>query len=258
MLRNVRGLIGYGIHATDGNIGKVYDFYFDNQSWCIRYMVVNTGGWLSGRHVHIASAVLEKPDWEKEIFPVSITKDQIMRSPDTNMNEPISRQYEHELHEYYGWPKYWEYGPAMAEVEEEEEKEEKNTGKENVEDPHLQSIKNVNGYHIHASDGQIGHVTDFIVDDESWNIRYIVVDTRNWLPGKKVLVSPHWIESVSWPDSEVFVDLLREVIKSSPEFDPFAPVNRDYEHRLYDYYGRRKYWTEKVRDIVENEHKFTK
>jgi uncharacterized protein YrrD len=277
MLRNAKELIGYDIHATDGNIGKVYDFYFDDQSWCIRYMVVNTGGWLSGRHVLIASAALGKPNWGKEIFSVSLTKEQVRHSPNTNMHEPISRQHEHELHEYYGWPRYWEHEPltaemsiaeeeyeVMAEVKEEEEEEERqreeeNTREENAKhDSNLQSVKDVTGYHIHAADGQVGHVADFVVDDESWAIRYIVVDTRNWLPGKKVLVSPHWIESVNWSDSEVFVELSREVIKSSPEFDPSAPVNRDYEDRLYDYYGRRKYWTETVRDIVEEEHKFTR
>jgi uncharacterized protein YrrD len=272
MLKNVKELIGYDIHATDGNIGEVYDFYFDDQSWCIRYMVVNTGRWLSGRRVLIASAALGKPDWGKEIFSVSLTREQVRHSPNTNIHEPISRQHEHELHEYYGWPRYWGYGTldtemaiaeaeyeAMAAVEEEEkEGEEENTKDEEAKDSHLQSMKDVTGYHIHAADGQIGHVADFVVDDESWAIRYIIVDTRNWLPGKKVLVSPHWTESVNWSDSEVFVELSREAVKSSPEFDPSAPVNRDYEDRLYDYYGRRKYWTEEVRSIVEKEHKFMK
>jgi hypothetical protein len=109
-------------------------------------------------------------------------------------------------------------------------------------DPHLRSVGEVAGYHIEASDGEIGHIEDFIFDDETWKIRYVVVDTKNWLPGRKVLVSPLWVEDVSWRKRRVRVDLTQEEIKSSPEYDPTAPVNRQYEERLYDYYGRPRYW----------------
>jgi hypothetical protein len=107
---------------------------------------------------------------------------------------------------------------------------------------HLRSTREVIGYNIQASDGEIGHVEDFIVDDETWIIRYMVVNTRDWLPGKKVLVAPRWIEKVTWAESKVYVELTRESVKNSPEFDPSAPVNREYETKLYDYYGRPKYW----------------
>jgi stress response protein YsnF len=265
MLRSIQKLYGYKIHATDGNIGEVYDFYFDDQFWVIRYLVVETGGWLSGRRVLISSSAMKQPDWEKRIFPVSLTREQVRKSPSTNMHLPISRQHERELHEHYGLPPYWkhdflnyEMGTAEAEyavmaeiqqeVEEEEAMAEVEKREEEIieeeEDSHLQSLEDVTGYHIHATDGQIGHLDDLIVDDENWAIRYMAVDTRNWLPGKKVLVSPHWIEKVSWADSEVYVDLSRETVRNSPEFDHNAPVNRDYEDRLHDYYGRRKYWAE--------------
>ncbi|MGQ9572218.1 MAG: PRC-barrel domain-containing protein [Dehalococcoidia bacterium] len=113
--------------------------------------------------------------------------------------------------------------------------EEEEARRRESEDPHLRSVKEVTGYHIQATDGEIGHVEDFILDDEDWVIRYMVVDTRNWLPGKKVLVAPGWVENIDWSESKVAVGLSREEIKDSPEYDPSAPVNREYEVRLYDY-----------------------
>jgi hypothetical protein len=109
-------------------------------------------------------------------------------------------------------------------------------------DSHLRSVQEVAGYHIQATDGEIGHVEDFILDDETWMLRYVVVDTRNWLPGRKVIVPPSWVESVDWANRKVSVDFTREEVRTSPEYDPAAPVNREYEVRLYDFYGRPKYW----------------
>jgi hypothetical protein len=114
-------------------------------------------------------------------------------------------------------------------------------GKESA-DSHLRSTDEVTGYHIEAADGEIGHVKDFIVDDETWAIRYLEIDTRNWLPGKKVLLSPQWINNVSWPQSKVYVDLTRETIQNSPEWDDTIPVTREYEYRLHEYYARSPYW----------------
>lgn len=111
---------------------------------------------------------------------------------------------------------------------------------DNEPDNHLRSSKSVIGYDIQARDGKIGHVEDFIVDDQTWMINYMIVDTRNWLPGKKVIISPHWVEAVHWAISEVKVDLLKETVENSPEYDPSAPINQDYEDKLYDYYGRPK------------------
>ena len=113
---------------------------------------------------------------------------------------------------------------------------------EGPEENHLRSIKEVTGYHIQASDGEIGHVEDFVVDDKIWALRYIVVDTRNWLPSRKVLVSPQWAATVDWAEQKLWVDLSTDNIKNSPEYDPAAPINRGYERTLYDYYGRPVYW----------------
>jgi hypothetical protein len=240
VMRSLKDLHGYTIQAADGDIGKVDDFTFDDQTWTVRYLVADTGNWLVGRRVLLSPVSLGHPDWEKRAFPVGLTKEQVENSPTIAADRPVSRQVEAQLHAYYGWRPYWSStaaaAVAQARVESAEEIAEKS-------DPHLRSVREVSDYHIQANDGEIGHVDDFIAAEEDWVIRYMVVDTRNWLPGKRVLVAPTWVEKVSWRERKVHVNLSRNMIKDSPEFDPSAPVNREYELRLYDYYGRPKYWT---------------
>jgi len=254
MLRSIKYLHGYTIQATDGDMGEVYEFYFDDEAWTVRYVVVETGTWLSGRRVLISPAVLGQPNTDAEKLPVSLTRDQIKSSPEIDTDKPISRQKERELNAYYGWPAYWAgegpvgynqgvaesytSGPVLA-----EEEPATREGQEPQDNIHLRSTREVIGYYIQASDGEIGHVQDFVVDDQTWEIRYMVIDTRNWWPGKEVLVAPQWIEKVSWEEEKVYVDLTRESVKNSPEFDNLSAVNRDYENKLYEHYRRRKYWS---------------
>lgn len=255
MLRSTNKLHGYAIHATDGDIGKVDEFYFDDEKWTIRYLVVDTGSWLTGRRVLLSPAALGQPDWDRRILPVKLTRQQVHDSPDIDTDKPISRRQEIELYKYFGWSAYWVgdpllgdpnlgpgpiglYPAAVAALA----KSEEGAAPQGGGDPHLESTRDVIGYHIQAADGEIGHVEDFVVDDESWVLRYIVADTRNWLPGKKVLLAPQWVGKVSWAASKVHVDLLRERIRHSPPYHSAEPVTREYEIRLYDYYGRPKYW----------------
>ena len=243
MLRSVRSLGGFSIGAKDGEIGKVHSFLFDDRSWAIRYLVIDTGGWLPGRKVLIAASALDRPDWRAHIFPVALTRQQVKDSPDIDTNKPVSRQREAELHKYYNWAPYWGtgYGAAVFAIppveEEQEPSEEAAKG-----NPNLRSTREVIGYRIHATDGQIGHVEDFIISDEDWVIRYMVIDTRNWLGGRSVLVSPEWVAEIRWQEQEVRVDVSRQRIEDCPPYDPSAPVNREYEVQMYDYYGRPKYW----------------
>ncbi|MBN1218317.1 MAG: PRC-barrel domain containing protein [Anaerolineae bacterium] len=240
MLRSVKELNGYTIQATDGRIGKVSGFYFDDAMWTIRYLVVDTGPWLFGRKVLITALALGQPDWASHLLPVGLTKELVESSPDIDLARPVSRQLEVKLHEHYDWQPYW-WALAQGAVPP-PSKVQKEVVRVAEGDPYLRSTQEVVGYHIAALDGEVGHVEDFIVDDETWAIQYMVVDTRNWLPGKKVLVAPAWIEKVEWAESKVYVDLHQETIKNSPEYNPSAPVNRAYEERLYDFYGRPKYW----------------
>ena len=247
MLRTASHLKGTSIAATDGEIGSVQDLYFDDHSWTIRYLVVDTGTWLPGRQVLISPRSIMTVTDEARI-PVSLTKSQVENSPSTDVDKPVERQYEEEYSQYYGYPYYWT-GPyrwgatpypgegVLAMPEAATAMPPPHGG-----DPSLRSTRNVTGYYIEATDGDIGHVDDFIVDTTAWAIRYMLVDTRNWWPGKKVLVSPEWINEVSWPDSRVYVDMSKEAIKSAPEYDPNQPVARDYETRLFGHHNRRVYW----------------
>lgn len=232
MQQRLHSLIGYAIRATDGDLGKVYEFYFDDVTWTIRYMVAETGNWLSGRKVLISVVAMGKPDWESRAFPVNLTCEQVRSSPDIDTQRPVYRQHEAELHEYYQWPQYWEGGYQGALgitpfplFEAPLSQESPESGRQ--DDPHLRSTRQVTGYKIHATNGEIGHVADFMVNDQNWAIRYLVVDTGNWLPGKKVLVSPSWIKSVNWDDASVTVDRMRESIKNSPNAGPSKDIDPD-------------------------------
>jgi hypothetical protein len=252
MLRNIDYLTsGYILTAEDGDIGRCKDFLFDDRYWTIRYMVADTGKWLPGRKVLISPVLLGKPDWVTLSFPVELTKEQIENSPPLDEHAPVSVQYERRTARYYGMPYYWTGGaiwgeyihPSELRALRERVADDVSDDEEDASaDHHLRSTKEVIGYHIQATDGEVGHVEDFIVEDDTWCIRYIVVDTRNWLPGRKVIVSPLWVESVDWPGRKVHVDIDKEEVKSSPKYDSKAPIHRRYETKLFDHYGRRTYW----------------
>jgi hypothetical protein len=245
MLRNASAVLNYVLLARDGEIGRCKDFLFDDEKWAIRYMVADTGKWLPGRKVLISPMMLGEPDWATRRFQVDLTRHQVENSPPLEMDSPVS-QYEILYSQYFGTASYWGGGnlwgihPSPSLLRAQQGK--LATDFEGPEENGLRSIKEVTGYHIQASDGEIGHVEDFIVDDEVWSLRYIVVDTRNWLPGRKVLVSPQWAETIDWAQEKLGVDLSTDSIKNSPEYDPLAPINREYESKLYDYYGRPVYW----------------
>lgn len=247
MLRSCKELQGYAIEATDGDIGRVAGFLFDDQQWVIRYLVVNTGPWLLGREVLVSPIALGHAKWSEQRLPVHLTREQVKSCPPIESNRPVSRQYERAFHDHYAWAYYWG-GPGLWGLGTDPRALASWTGETDQQaepegDHHLRYTREVLGYHIRATDDAIGHVEDLIIDDNTWAIRYMVVDTRNWLPGKEVLISPKWVREVSWSKSVVHVDLSREAIENSPEFDPSSPVNREYEERLYDYYGRPTYWT---------------
>lgn len=250
MLRSIHELIGYEIKAGDEHVGKVADVLFMDREWVVSYFVVDTGGWLSGRKILLPPAVVGRPDWTQCEVPVDMTREQIEKAPPLDSDAPISRKHEQELHEYWGIPPYW-VGPgaigAMAASPVAVMKSPGESKEADIDDnpthPNLRSCKEVRGYHVHAADGDIGHIDDFIADDDSWIVRYLVVDLRNWLPGRKVILPPTWAREVSWPEARVMMSVSRDRIEGSPEFDPEAAINREYEEVLYDYYGRPKYWT---------------
>ena len=178
-------------------------------------------------------------------------------SPSIDTDRPVDRQREIAFSQYYGYPYYWvgpyRWGdlaypalpltpPQPSATEQEMLARERDSA-----DPNLRSARDVMGYYLQATDGDLGHVEDFLVDAETWAIRYCIVDTRNWLPGRKVLVSPEWIQRVSWEESKVYVDLSKRHIEAAPEFDPSVPLAREHEDRLYTHLGREKYWEREPR-----------
>lgn len=252
VLRNAKQLEGHALHARDGVIGKVKDFYFDDLHWRIRYCVVETGEWLQSRRVLIAPTSMEPYDANEGAFPVTLTMDQVRHSPDAGSERLISRQYEAALHKYYGLPVYWGglFGEAAimpsliattaaGAPDEPAVVASEQPAAAPPADPFLRSMNDTIGYHLEASDGPIGHMEDFLIHAEDWSIRYLVVDPRNWWPGPKVVISPDLILTVDWEKSRVIIDLTRDAIRGSPTYDPSTPW-LDYSTRLDEYYRERR------------------
>jgi uncharacterized protein YrrD len=230
--RSINNLLGFTIKGTDGEIGKVEEFYFDDRTSTIRYMVIRTGGWFSENKVLIPPEVFQKAEWESEILSVDLTQEKIKNSPDIDTDKPVSRQQEELMRKYYSWPGYYGYGmygywglgkwgyPAVRGIEEEKEVQKMNATEHAYDNSHLRSTHEVTGYDIHATDGDIGKVDDFIIDDTTWEISFLIVGTGNWFSKKKVVFSPEKIKEINWTTGAVIIDTTIANVKSSPEFDP--------------------------------------
>ena len=269
MLRSMDELDDYAIRATDGVIGHVKDFYFDDKKWVVRYFIVETGNWLSSRKVLISPMAVSDPSWEDKVLPVSITREQVKNSPDIDTEKPVSRQHEMRYLGYYGYPYYWAglglWGggayPFMmmpdfagvepildaGQVQAEKAYAQAEGERHRDDDPHLRSCKAIIDYHINATDGDIGHVQGLLVDEETWAIRYLIVNTSNWWLGHEVLVSPQWIDNVSWPDAVVSLKLTRQEVRDAPSYDSQVHLNREQEIGVHEHYGRVGYWTNEVK-----------
>lgn len=257
MLRSINQLKGATIDATDGDIGKVSDFYFDDEQWVVRYLVVETGSWLVSRKVLVTPESLATTDIDSGVFATGLSREQVENSPEIDTERPVSRQHEQMLLAYYGYPNYWAgdltggLGMAPGRVDgyltrlinrEIEQRQDRN------DDEHLRSCREVEGYHIDAADGEIGHVEDVLVD-ENWSVRYLVVNTRNWWFGHSVLIAPQWIDHLAWASATVSVDLSRETIRQAPEYDPSRPPDAEFGQQLADYYRQHS-----AADRVDGQH----
>lgn len=211
-------LRGFTLHSIDGEIGRVTDLYFDDLAWVVRYLVVQTGTWLQSRKVLISTPHLGHMDLERKQIQVDLTMDQVRNSPDIDTELPVGRQHEEMLHRYYGWPFYWDSMsglPGDFEVWMPVPEGLRTSGPKG--DPHLRSTSEVAGYHMHALDGNIGHIEDFIIEDESWRIVYLVAKTRDWLPGRHILIETEGIQEISWENLEVLVQHSCEEIRKCPD-----------------------------------------
>lgn len=250
MIRNAidkrsRSVHSNPVYAEDGEVGRIADVLFDDRSWTVRYLVVDTGGGLAGRRALITPEFVSGADRQAKVLYVKMSRERAYNAPGIEADLPVASQREVEYYNYFGASPYWDaaWGPVVAGPPATAGNEPGvREGSHGGGDPHLRSAGEVVGYHIEASDDSVGHVEDLLVDDESWQIRYVAVDTRNWLPGKKVLVPPQWITGVNWPRQRIHVDLVSEEIEGAPGWDPEAPIDRDYEIRLHEHYGRPPYW----------------
>ena len=230
MLQNTKDLYGMQLAASDGSIGHVKDFYFDDKSWVLRYLVVDTGSWLTGRLVLLAPHAFGDLDLSERILHVNLTKAQIEKSPSIESHKPVSRQYELEYYQYYGWPAYWNggamwgmggYPVTPAPLHEELTSHHRFHHRE---DKHLQSTQSVKGYQIQTVDGSIGVVSGFLVNTKSWAIRKMEVETGHWYAGKEILIAPSRIERISYEESKVYVSLTKTNIEQAANHST-APVD---------------------------------
>lgn len=240
MLCSVKQLNGWKLAARDGVIGHAREVYFDDEHWVVRHVVVDTGGWLSGHPVLISPHSIEALEAYQETMKVALTRRQIEEAPGIDTQQPVSRQQEAAFYDYYGYPYYWTgtapWGVGAYPLSGRSLPMDSASGATSVAaaeamrarrqhgDAHLRSSGEVVGYHIEATDGQIGHIEDFLFDDRSWEIRFAIADTRNWLPGRLALVSTRHITSVDWPARRIQVGTSREAIRNSPPYEKGVPV----------------------------------
>ena len=255
MLNSMSHLIGAKLTAIDGDIGQVEELFFDDRAWAVRYLVAETGSWLEARKVLISPYAVKPPLGSDKHIHTVLTQQQVKDSPDVDTHQPVSRQHERDYLDYYAYPEYWggsalwgmeamPYPPMMRAPAEIAAARDLAARDLKAADVHLRSSAHVIGYDIQATDGSIGHVQDFIFDDQNWAIRYMVVDTRNWWPGgRKVLIGMHWADTVDWASQTVHVRLTRAQVMSSPIFEDVSSIQRDYEVRLHENYRREGYWS---------------
>lgn len=248
MIHSVEAILNAHLQATDGKVGRCDDFLFDDKFWTLRYMVADTHKWLPGRKVLISPSALQDWDWRADILPVNLSRDGIRQSPSLSSDMPVSRQYETQLVAYYNWYPYWEgphaWGPVMTPFATAAVRSESIQAIEAGGRSHLRSVREVTGYHIQALDDTIGHVEDFLLEGKTWTIRYLVVDTRNWLPGRKVLIPPAWASTIDWKRSLLNVRVDRGTVENSPIYDKERPLTREDEMAFFAHYDAKPYWLE--------------
>ncbi len=245
MLQQGLAFKGFSIEASDGRIGTVRDFLFDDSTWKLRWLVVDTGGWLSDCKLLLHPSAIDKADVPAKALLVTLTREQVKNSPRIATDEPVSMQMEYRLYGYYGIDSMWGgfyYGgnpdgepissPKLRQAVPDEA-----TGTRHVAaDPHLRSLAEVTGYRIHATDGEVGHVENFLIDDQSWDVRYLVADTRNWWFGQHVLLSPASVQEIRWDERNISLNLTCYKIKGSPPWDATGLLDRAYETLLQAHY----------------------
>ena len=244
MIRSVKDMLGYKIAATDDRVGHLRDMLMDDFAWTVRYLGIDTAFILAVRDVLLAPDVVTGIDDDAKEVAVSITAEQVREAPGLGTDMPLSRQLELDIAKHYNWQPYWLKDPLpypVGRLATHEAVPDLKRVLESLENSTVRSFRELAGYHIHTTDGELGHAEDFLIDAD-WVVRYLVIDTRNWLPGRKVLIGPSWIEEITWAEQQVVIDLPRQRIADSPEYDPSRPLTREEEIKLHEHYGKTPYW----------------
>jgi stress response protein YsnF len=250
MLQSANDLKGYAIIAADGEIGSIEDFYFEDTSLAIRFLIANTGNWMTNRLSLISPLTISHLDREKRNIHVTLTKEQVKQSPGIDKHQPVSRQMEKLVTNYYG-DRYWKDRPDLTPAQLAAANAAAATVKAAVTsqaavstvpapDVHLRSMQEMTTYDIEGQDGKFGELEDFFLETDDWSIRYIGVDTHRFWSGKHVLISPLWLGQINWAQRKVSVSLTRAQIENSPDFDKVTETSREYETRLHKHYGDQK------------------
>jgi sporulation protein YlmC with PRC-barrel domain len=243
-------LIGYDIEASDGSIGKVSDFLFDDTTWAFRWLVVDNSTWLTERRLLVHPSSIGKIANDRHALSITLTMAEIEGGPNIRRDEPVSRQMQINLYDYYGESPFWEGGgyfgggaiaspftpPPMRGGPTADSLDANPLG-QGERDPHLRSLTAMTGYHVHAMDGAIGHVENLLIDDSRWEIHYFIVETRNFWAGKHVLLSPHAVTDIDWARREIKVNVTCEAVKTSPEWNPTDVIATEFQQRLHTHYN---------------------
>lgn len=248
MFNSISHVTAARVRAADGDIGPIQDVLFDDRNWVVRYLVVDAGGWLSEREVLISPYSIRQPvGWDGHV-DVALTRRLVRTSPALDIDQPVSREQELEFERHYHYPAYWDGGglwgtgpcpyPSAAPP----------AGVDRAAAIYpggmqLRSTERIYGFEVHGTNADIGTVHDFVFDDESWQIRYLVIDTQGWWPGgRRVLIAPPWVDRVDWTRQHIHVALTRDMVRCSPVYQDVASIHRDYEVLLHANYARRGYW----------------
>lgn len=244
MLRSMNEQIRYRIQAKDGPLGHLDDFLLDDRTWMVRYAVVDTGEWLPGRQVLMPLAAIQSVDGESQTVHLTATQADIESAPDLQTDEPVSRQYEHYLHEHYRWQPYWVPGFAGSMVAPIVAQELTKGDQERLEraveegDPHLRSLRELIGYTIQVDGKSAGKVADFMGHDDSWEVPFLIADVGGWFHKELLMVPVTYVRNISFADHQLTLALSAESLEHLPEFDPKQTETGQLEVCVYDYRGR--------------------
>lgn len=258
MLRKMSALQNFNLRGVNGDLGKVTDFYFDQHQFILRYIIIDTGSWLKDEQTIISTEVIKNIDYQNKLINTDLEAEKIESAPSPDKNKPVSKAVEEKLSKYFNWPLYWisdhsTAGPTILAGSPMREKlydfqniiDEKSLNTEDEVESNLRSFKEVKNYHIKAENKEFGYLKDLFVDEDNWQIRYLLIDTRNFFPGKKILIAPSWIQNISWDKEKIYISQTKEELKNCPEYQEKRSeqlVERSYEEKLYDHYNKIKYW----------------